>query len=563
MNSASQQPRPLAILPYLWEVITPWRSKLVLGLFALMIVSLTSLAYPLLLKIMVDRQGAIIPNDIGAIVFVGALGVLFFISALAGYFQHTIMQELGFRLRNELRLRMYGAALAQPLEAHQHARVGNISVQISENIGAVQPFFSNLVAPVFQNVLIIGGCLILMSTLNGLATLIVVGLLVVPFPLVFILGRRVQRLSAESRATHGEAHASLEESLVAIKDVTAFVREKTERTRYAEYLRTAFDSEQQATRLQGIVSQTLHFVFSILLVGIFYVGTAQVLFPGWSMGSVIAFYFYAFTLTLAVIALGRSVLSTHSMLGTLEGVIGMIRRSIPDEPDQIVAQGQRSGSSVIFDRVSFRYAGGQQVLKEVSFEIPGNSWAIISGPSGSGKTTLANLLLGFYSPQEGTIRIDGTPSNAWNKSSLRKQIVYVGQDAVLFHGTILDNLEFGSKDWSETGLDDILSVACLEDFLRELPKGFRTPVGERGTTLSSGQRMRIALARALLMNPSILVLDEIGRTIEPSLEKSLWQRLYNYRRNQTTIIMTHQLEHIPDIPLVYSLVRLPLEYFSS
>jgi ABC-type bacteriocin/lantibiotic exporter with double-glycine peptidase domain len=187
----------------------------------------------------------------------------------------------------------------------------------------------------------------------------------------------------------------------------------------------------------------------------------------------------------------------------------------------------------------------RNVLEDASFSVDHGEWQIITGPSGGGKSTLANLIMGFYRADSGSIRVSGVPIERWDKKSLRSQIGYVGQDPVLFHGTLRDNITFACSGGPSDGLSRAIEQSCLDDLVDSLPDGLDTLIGERGYTLSGGQKSRVAIARAIILDPPLLILDEANAMLESELEIRLWNNLAGIRGSKTTIIISHHCENIP------------------
>ena len=534
-------------LQFLWAYAKEWKRSLTAALLGLTFVSLTSLLYPWLLKLMVDQLSGSAPAPVSIPILSFALVVTFSLSTIIGYYQQVHLHRLGFRLRNSIRLAFYQSLLYHPMRFHRDVQVGELSSRATEDIGKLQPIFSNLVAPMYQNVLFASGCIILMSMLNVIATIFVLGLMALCLPVVLRLSRQLPELSAKSQRDHAYANAYLEETLVAIREIKAFVREKLELQRYSKVLCRALDTETHAAKLQVKINQAVYFLLSAVLLAIFYAGTSQTIFSNWTVGEVIAFYFYAYTLTMAVLSVGKAYLTYQGLAGALDRVMEILPAYAQGEtPREGNLPAQISGT-VEFDRVSFGYEAGKTVLRNISFSIDAGSWVLITGPSGSGKSTIANLLMGFYEAHSGSIRIDGIPIVEKTMFSLRQHIGYVGQDPFLIHGTLRENISFGLTSVDQEQIRHAIEISCLADVVKELPQGLNTIIGERGFNLSAGQKARVAIARALILDPAILILDEATTMIEEETEKLFWYNLESLRKEKTTIILGHHFENIPKI----------------
>jgi ATP-binding cassette subfamily B protein len=538
---------PARRIAALWPYARQWQLRIGLALAGLTIVSLTSLVYPWLLKLMVDRLSGRMDSPFDMTMLFFLLLLLFVIASVVGYYQQKEMKMLGLRLRNTLRIALYERLLARPMVTLRQIQVGEISSRATEDIGRLQTMFSNLLAPAFQNVLFIGGCLFLMASLSRPATLSVLCLVFILIPLIYVLGKKIRHQSSLSQADHAHANAFFEESLVAIREIKAFGREKLEVRRYSSLLTHALENETVASTMQVRVNQIIYALFSGALLLIFFAGMSGMMFPVWSTGDVVAFYFYSYTMTMATLSLGRISLSYQEFAGALERVVELLEDGRQHEPAPDTPHASTVTGRVVFEGIVFSYDSQKPVLNNLSLVVNAGEWYLITGPSGSGKSTLAGLLMGFSRPQRGMITIDNIPLAEWHPGTLRRQIGYVGQDPMLVHGTLRENICFHDAPVTDEQLHHAITLSCLDELLHSGTVGLDTVVGERGYTLSAGQKARVAIARAILHAPSILILDEANAGLEPELEKRLWRNLAGSRGDKTTIILSHHVEHIPEI----------------
>lgn len=493
---------------------------------------------------MVDRFNGREVYGIGIGSFTAILAGVFILASVLGYINYVLMQSLGNRLRNRLRGEFYSSLLFKEMQFHSSHQVGELSSRATEDIAKLQPLYTGLIAPVFQNLLFVTASVVIMMVINFTAAIVVMVLILFIVPVIMLWGRKIRRYSATAQSKHSEANAFMEESLVGIREVKSFVLEKLRLGDYSAKLDNASSDEIEASKQHAKISHTIQLVLSILVVGIFYAGTSGMFSDKWSMGSMVAFYFYSYSVTLALVAAGRVYLNYQVIRGATSRIIELL-----EEPDQKVTgnKAETIKGEAAFSNVSFAYDKNMNVLKELKFIVPAGGWLLITGPSGSGKSTIASLLLGFYSPQSGSILIDGYPITDYDIYSLRKQIGYAAQEPVLFHGSIRENITVGSPNISDERYKHLLEVSCLSKLTYELPGGDLTMIGERGITLSGGQRARIAVARALASDPKILILDESNAVLESELEAKLWKNLHAERQNKTTIILGHHTELIPKV----------------
>ncbi|MBZ0201737.1 MAG: ABC transporter ATP-binding protein [Ignavibacteria bacterium] len=524
------------------------RIKLVIALACLSFVSLSNLIYPWLFKLMIDSLGAgdNNPGGLNIPLITGLFGGVILLSTVLGYFTNVLMQELGSELRNDVRSGFFSSLLNKPYIFFKDEPVGGLTSRATEDIGKLQAIFTGLVVPVYQNTLFILGCLVLMLMLNPAATGIVLAIILSGLPLMFYFSKKIKLLASESQKGHASANAVMDESLTGIREVKAFLLEKLRLGKYSDRSSSALEKEMQSSRYQAKSTQSVFMIVSLMLLVIFYLGTSKSSSGSWSPGSAVAFYFYAYSLTMAFLSLGRAYTSYNSISGATGRIVELIGNEELNAEAAAKGEIARLNGRVEFQNVSFGY-GDKIVLNDVSFSAGAGDWLLITGPSGSGKSTIANLMLGFYTAQSGKVLYDGINMDSMNISDVRKNIGYVGQEAVLFEGTIRENILITGKEISEARLGEILRISMADKFIDQLPNGLDTKIAERGITLSAGQRSRIAIARALAIEPAILVLDEANSMLEEGLEAELWKNLYEARKDKTTIIFSHHTETIPEV----------------
>lgn len=520
----------------LWRFVRDHRGEVIVTAMFMTTFSASSLILPWLVQLMLSLPS--VPDRYpNPVLVISAFGF----STLSGFFAHEWLHRLGLSLRNELRNELFGSLMTKPFHFYVEHQVGELSSRASDSLGRVNMFFPGYVGPMYQNTVLTIGALAFMMAISWQATLAVVLLIAVPLPFLGALSRHSQRSMYDAQSRHADAHAILEESLVAIQDVRAFGLEARQEGAYRHREENAVQTEISAIRFQGFLNQGVFFVTSFLLVGIFWGGTGGKWFPGWRTGELVAFYMYAYTLAMAVVSGGRIFTGIQGMLGAVRHVVELSDRRRPEKT------GSHSGTlrgKIELDNVTFGYSPGKEIFRQFGLQVEPGDWIVITGPSGSGKSTLSSLMMGFYAPQAGVVRYDEVPLSDWDLAALRRQMGYVSQRPFLFHGTIRENVTLG-RDISLNRLEEVLRIGNLEAMISDLPAGLEAIVEERGINVSGGQRLRLALARALATNPAILILDEPNAMLESELEQALWKELKRDRSNHTTIIFTHHIENIP------------------
>ena len=534
-------------LKFLIKFSSKNRKQLIIALACLSFVSLSNLIYPWLFKLMIDYlvNGNKPGTQFNIPLVTGLFAGVILLSTLFGYYTSVLMQELGFKLRNNVRNGYFRSLLFKPYPFFKSEAVGSLTSRATEDIGKLQSVYTGLVVPVYQNVLFIAGCLTLMLTLNAAATGIVFLIILSGIPVMYFFSKKIKQLSGEGQKEHASANAIMDESLTGIREVKAFLLEKLRLKKYAERSNAALEKETLSSAYQAKSTQSVFVIVSLMLLLIFYIGVSGS--SSWSPGSAVAFYFYAYSLTMSFLSLGRAYTSYNSISGATGRIVEIIDDDIKESENTAQIQNEPLKGNIEFKNVTFGYSSDKTVLKDLSFSVKQGEWILITGPSGSGKSTIANLMLGFYKANTGEVMFDGKNIEESEKGTIRGNIGYVGQEAVLFEGTIRENILITGINHDESRLNDILKISMTEQFIQQLPKGLDTNIAERGVTLSAGQRARIAIARALATDPAILILDEANSMLEESLEEELWKNLYEARRNKTTIIFSHHTEAIPKV----------------
>ncbi|MBX7150565.1 ABC transporter ATP-binding protein/permease [bacterium] len=502
-------------------------------------VSIGHLSYPWLLKIMADRYSVDFYVGVSINVLIASMIILFFLSSVCTHYSEKQLFLWGNTLRNSIRIQLYHTLLNNSVNFIRQQKIGELSARCSEDLSRIQLIIPDIIAPLYRNVLFGSGCIVFMITLNVKATLTVISFSVFILPLLFFLAKRNQLFAAKTQDDHAEANALFEETLVGLREVKAFVREDFELKRFQNYQFKAHTHETHSFNYTALFNQIIYLCVTGLLLSVFYFTYHGTLFS--STGESIAFYMYSYTLAMSVLSSAKLFFNFKKIAAPIE----RIKRLIDDVPQKITSNKIEKEllGAIQFENVNFGY-NNRPIIKNLSANIDIGDCLIIKGPSGSGKSTIANLLMGFYYPQEGAIIFDDVSLLNWDLSRLRAQIGYVGQDPYLFRGTLRDNICFAIKPVSKLRLEETIFNCCLEEMISQMPEGLETGINERGLNLSGGQRARIAIARAILHDPPVLILDEANSMLEDGLESRLWKNIFIDRKQKTTIVISHHTECI-------------------
>jgi ATP-binding cassette subfamily B protein len=461
-------------------------------------------------------------------------------TALRVYF----VNRIGERIVADLRKQVYAHVLTLDQTFFLNTRTGEVLSRMTTDIAIVEGVVGTSASVALRNILLVLGGIVLLFFVSPKLTLCV--LLVVPAVLLPLLlfGRRVRRLSANAQDRFADAIGYAGESLDQLETVQAFGREKTAAVRFSQSVENAFSAS-----LQRIQSRALLSLFVMLFV---FCGIAAVLWLGvdavrgdhMTGGALLQFVILSVLAASAVSALGEVWGDVQKAAGAMERISEVLAaKPAIAAPLNPVALPEPPRGEIAFDNVRFHYPSRDDLpaLNGFSLKVaPGEVVALV-GPSGAGKSTVLRLLLRFYDPQVGGIRLDGVDLRDADPVAARARMALVAQDASLFSTSALENIRFGREDASDAEVRAAARSAEAEGFIDALPEGFSGALGERGRTLSGGQRQRLAIARALVRNAPILLLDEATSALDAENERLVQQALYDAMKGRTTLVIAHRL----------------------
>ena len=544
-RSAAKSPRALrGLLPFL----RPYRVRMALALLFLVGAAAATLALPLALRSLID--GGLVSADPGARVmalrehFVALFGVgvaLGVFSALRFY----MVSWLGERITADLRNAVYAHVVRQSPEFFETTQTGEVLSRLTTDTTLVQTVVGSSLSMGLRNMVMGVGALAMLVITNPRVMLPVMGMLaLIVLPSVYV-GRRVRRLSRASQDRVADASAIAAEVLNAIPVVQSYTQQRRESARFEAATERAFDTAVRRTRVRSVlVAFIISATFGALLWGL-YQGTQAVLRGDITAGHLGQTVLYVIVLVSSVAVLSEVYGEVLRAAGATERLMELLHaRSPVDEPARPVAlPAAQGGSSVRFDHVTFHYPSrpAQAALRDFSLDVrPGETVALV-GPSGAGKSTVLQLLLRFYDAQQGVVSVDGVPVNAVPLDELRGRIGIVPQDSTVFSASAMDNIRYGRPDAGDDEVVAAARAAFADDFIRALPEGYATHLGERGVRLSGGQRQRISIARAMLKNPPLLLLDEATSALDAESERMVQAALEAAMQGRTTVVIAHRL----------------------
>ena len=521
----------------------PYKNALTLGALCLVVASITNLAVPLYIKklvdvVMVDKNMALM-NSLTL-----SIAGLFLIQLIFSTAHNYLFDLTEKRAITDFRIKLFQHLHTLSLSFFVKRRTGEIVSRMTNDITTIENIITDLPATLLQQSIRLFGGIIIITYMNWKLTGLV--LVLAPVLVIFarIFGRRLKKLSTEIQDKLAVSTTILEENISCIQVVKSFVREKLENERFGKALEDSYQSAKKRVIISSFFGPSIGFIaFSTSLILLWY-GGREVILGAISPGELIAFILYATIIAGPMGSFARLYARVQEGIGASKRVFEILdmKGEVRDAPDAKPIP-ELTGK-VEFDDVSFYYREDQEIIKGICFSVePGQTVALV-GPSGAGKSTLVQLLHRFYDPVTGQIRIDGFPLESVQMASYWRQIGIVPQETILFGGTILENIEYAKPGVQKEELVLAAKAANAHNFIMECPDGYETVVGEKGIRLSAGQRQRIAIARAILKNPHILILDEATSALDNESELLIQDALERLMQDRTSFIIAHRLSTI-------------------
>lgn len=475
----------------------------------------------------------------------GLMLVLFTaIGGLAGYIESYFTESVAQYMANDLRTRTYSHLQHLSLAYYDTHKVGELVSTITTDVNMIQDFVSSTLLTMLVDILTIAGMFGLMLYLRWDFALISIGM--APFLLLFVIRfrRSVKKATHEVRKDQAELITVLQHGLESIRAVSVFGRQKLEEDRLEKVSMATVHAALRARRIKSFISPVFAMGVAICTALVIWRGAHLAIMGIMTIGALTVFLSYMTKFFSPVKDLGKLTVSIAQATVALERIQQILNANmiIPQKPD---AQdpGKVKGD-IVFDMVSFGYHSDLPVLKDINIHIEAGQRIGICGPTGGGKSTLASLIPRLYDPTLGRVLIDGHDVSDYTLDGLRREIGFVLQDTMLFYGTIRNNIAYGRPTATEKEIVDAARLANADEFISRLPMGYDTLVGERGVTLSGGERQRIGIARAVIRNSPILILDEPTASLDSESEKIVSDALAKLMHGRTVITISHRLNTI-------------------
>ncbi len=470
--------------------------------------------------------------------------VLFIAQAFIGFFQNYQLIFVAQRVIADIRLEIQEHLMWLPLGFFNNSRVGELVSRVTNDVSVIQSALTEVPVALLRQVVTFTGGLILMFSLNWQMTLFV--FLLAPLLVLagWTIGQRLEKISILVQERLANATSVLEETISGIRVVKSFTTEKFEQQRFRDRIEETFSMVMKRTKLRAAFIPIASMLGLFAITAILWFGGRQVIIGALTPGSLVSFLIYMIMVATPLGEFAGQYSQLKESMGSAARIFEILDTSPEPMPSEDTFKLPPIQGAIKFSKVSFAYQGGDTVLKNIDLEIPPAQIVAIVGPSGVGKTTFVNLIPRFFDPTRGKIEIDGYDIRKVGLQSLRSQIGLVPQETFLFGGTIAENIAYGRQNPSREDVIKAAQAAYADEFIRALPNGYDAHVGERAVRLSSGQRQRLAIARALLKDPRILILDEATSALDTESEHLVQAALEVLMQGRTTFVIAHRLTTI-------------------
>jgi len=548
----------------LWAISLsrPYKKLVVVILIAMLLETLIGLATPWPLKIIIDNvvghhalPGALAWMDTffpaEKKIQLAAVAALSFIAitaigAFAGFIDNYYNEKVAQYVADDLRKKMYHHLQHLSLSYYDSHQTGKLLSTITADVSTIQDFASSTLLNILVDLLTIVGMVGIMFYLNSDFTL--VALAVTPFLLFFVarFKKAMKKATREVRKDQSNMFVVMQQGLESIRAVNAFGRQDLEEDRLKKVSKETVYAALKARRVKSVLSPVVAITVSACTAFVLWRGASLVLNGVMTVGALTVFLWYMSKFFSPVQDLAKMTSTVAQVTIALERIQAILdTATITSEKPNAINPGKLNGD-IGFENVCFSYNAESPVLSDFNLSINCGQRIGICGPTGSGKSTIVSLIARFYDPTKGRVMIDGTDISDYTLDGLREQIGFVLQDTVLFYGSIRDNIAYGRPDATDEEIIEAAKLANADEFIAKMPHGYDTLVGERGVTLSGGQRQRIGIARAVVRNSPILILDEPTASLDSESEKIVMEALEKLMMGRTVIIIAHRLSTIRD-----------------
>ena len=524
------------VIPYKWTFIT--------GMVFLLLSNLTTMSFPLLIGQMtkvIEGKSNYHINEVTLFFF-----AVLIIQAILSFLRIYTFAQVSEKAMRDVRKTLYAKIITMPIFHFEKRRVGELMSRITSDITQLQDVLSITLAEFFRQVFTLVGGIALITYLSWKLTLFMLATFPVLVVAAIVFGKFIRKISKKSQDELAATNIIVEETFQSIQAVKSFTNESYEVNRYTSSLNRVIEAALKAATMRGAFVSFVIFALFGGIVGVVWYGAALVAQGDMILADLLTFIFYTAFIGGSVGGLGDIYAQLQKTIGSSDRILEILQ-----DPSEIDLGSQTTSKAIEFGKISiedlhFSYPSrpSVEILKGISIDIePGQKIAIV-GTSGTGKSTLAQLMMRFYEPNAGQIKLNGRNIQEYSVSDWRDMLALVPQEVLLFGGTIRENITYGKPGASQEEIEFAAEQAFAKEFIESFPEKWDTLVGERGVKLSGGQRQRIAIARAILRDPKFLILDEATSALDSESEKWVQSALEELMKNRTSLIIAHRLSTI-------------------
>jgi ATP-binding cassette subfamily B protein len=523
--------------------LAPYRHVVVLSVLILLAVSISELAGPYLVKVAIDRY--IARGDASGLLLLALLYALSLGAAFVlRYWQVYLTNRTGQQVMADLRMEIFTHLQRLPVPFFDRNPVGRLLTRVTNDVEVLNEMVTSGVVTIFGDIFTLIGIAVVLTYLDRTLALVVFA--VVPFMLMaaMVFRRKARIAYSMTRARIARLNAYLQESLGGMRIVQAFVRERRSAAQFDRLNASHLEAYLRSVLYHSVFFPAMELIGAVAIALIIWHGGSGVIKGTLTIGGLVAFLQYTQRFFRPVTDLSEKYNTMQAAMSSAERIFDLLdtRPEADDSEDAVRVTAARG--EVEFENVTFAYDRGEEVLRGVSFKVGRGETVAIVGATGAGKTTLMSLLARFYELENGSIKIDGVDIRNVARQDLRRNVAIVPQDIFLFSGTIEENLTLGRPGIGAARVEDAARRVGADDFIRRLPHGYQEEVGERGVSLSVGQRQLVSFARALIHDPRILILDEATSSVDPETEYLLREAVHSLLAGRTSIVIAHRLSTI-------------------
>lgn len=519
----------------------PYRGALLLALLLTMLVASLQLAQPYILKIVIDEY-ILGPGELSGLT---RLAITFFIVYSAGlalyYWQFNLLMRTGQRIINDIRRDVFAHLQELPLSYTDHNPAGRLVTRVTNDAETLSEMYTGFLVDLFRDLFILVGIIVVMLQLHSPLALLTFTFIPLVCVAIILYRRKAQPAFRELRRQLARLNTFAAENIAGIRVIQAFLQENNRFNRFAGINEEHFQANLLELKIFAVFRPAMDLFRSLALAMLLWFGGASVLAGVIPFGVLFAFINYVEQFFRPLNDISERFSIFQSALASAERIFQLLDEQKEEDTVPGIKPLKKIRGDIDFVGVWFAYEEEEWVLQDVSLSIKAGEKVAIAGPTGAGKTSLANLLTRFYTANQGNIRLDGMDIRELDRRELRRQVGIVQQDIFLFNATVRDNITLNAVNLSKEELEAVTRAAGSYDFIQELPQKLDTPVGERGFTLSTGQRQLLALTRILIFNPAVFILDEATAHLDAHTEEMLQQSMARAMHGRTSIIIAHRL----------------------